>query len=79
MQDKAYPDKTRSAVTDPVCGMQVAADSDHRHTHEGTEYLFCSAACHDRFVAAPGKYLPAEPKGISSGYWRNRLLPGRHL
>ena len=63
MQDKAYPDKTRSAVTDPVCGMQVAADTDHRHTHVGTEYLFCSAACHDKFVAAPGKYLHAEPKG----------------
>jgi len=43
--------------TDPVCGMTVAEDGKHRHTHEGTQYLFCSASCHDKFVAAPDKYL----------------------
>ena len=63
MLDKTRPDKPRSAVTDPVCGMQVSADSEHRHTHEGNEYLFCSAACRDTFVANPGKYLHAESTG----------------
>ena len=60
MLDKTHPDKIRPALTDPVCGMQVAADSEHRYLHEGTEYLFCSASCHDKFVAAPGKYLRPE-------------------
>jgi Cu+-exporting ATPase len=60
VQGRTRPDKTRLALTDPVCGMQVAADSELRHTHEGTEYLFCSVSCHDKFVAAPGKYLHPE-------------------
>jgi Cu+-exporting ATPase len=61
MLDKTHADKTRPSLTDPVCGMQVAADSEHRHLHEGTEYVFCSAACHDKFVTAPGEYLHPEP------------------
>jgi Cu+-exporting ATPase len=24
--------------------------------HQGTTYYFCSQACHDTFVAAPGSY-----------------------
>ena len=46
--------------TDPVCGMQVSADSERRHVHEGTEYLFCSDSCREKFVAAPEKYLNPE-------------------
>jgi Cu+-exporting ATPase len=57
MLEKTHPDKTASALTDPVCGMQVAADSEHRHRHEGTEYLFCSKSCRDKFAAAPEKYV----------------------
>ncbi|MEA2079460.1 MAG: heavy metal translocating P-type ATPase, partial [Pseudomonadota bacterium] len=53
---------TGTQAVDPVCGMQVSADSDHRHMHEGTEYLFCSESCHDKFVAAPEKYLNLEEK-----------------
>jgi P-type Cu+ transporter len=37
--------------------MKVAADGKHRHMHDGTEYLFCSGSCHDKFVASPDKYL----------------------
>jgi len=48
------------ALTDPVCGMQVTADSEQRYTHEGTEYLFCSSSCRDKFAAAPDKYLHPE-------------------
>jgi Cu+-exporting ATPase len=66
MLDKTHTDRTTPAVTDPVCGMQVSVDSEHRHTHEGTEYLFCSAACHDKFVATPGKYLhPEQPESAA--------------
>jgi Cu+-exporting ATPase len=57
MLEKTHSERPDSALTDPVCGMQVAPDSAHRHTHQGTEYLFCSASCHDKFVANPGKYL----------------------
>jgi Cu+-exporting ATPase len=57
MLDKTRNDTIDTAVTDPVCGMRVDTDSRHRHTHEGTEYLFCSASCHDKFAANPGKYL----------------------
>jgi Cu+-exporting ATPase len=57
MPDDGRYDSNGSSVIDPVCGMQVAADSSHRHTHEGREYLFCSASCHDRFVRNPEEYL----------------------
>jgi Cu+-exporting ATPase len=47
--------KTRT--TDPVCGMTVSPDTEFRHVHAGTEYLFCSAGCRDRFTKNPGQYL----------------------
>jgi P-type Cu+ transporter len=59
-------------VTDPVCGMKVdPAKTQHRHTHEGRAYFFCSAGCRSKFVADPAKYLrkdaaetaPAGPAG----------------
>ncbi len=46
-----------SVSTDPVCGMQVAADSKHQHTHDDVEYRFCSSSCHHKFTADPDKYL----------------------
>jgi Cu+-exporting ATPase len=46
-----------SQAIDPVCGMHVSAESKHRHLHEEIEYLFCCAPCHDKFAAAPDKYL----------------------
>ena len=79
MLDKTRNDDKRLGLTDPVCGMQVGVDSEHRHTYEGREYLFCSAACHDKFVAAPRQYLHPEPAGIGSGYRYNRVLSGRYL
>ncbi len=42
---------------DLVCGMKVSADIRHRHVHEESEYLFCSASCRDKFVLSPYKYL----------------------
>jgi P-type Cu+ transporter len=47
---------SENAVTDPVCGMKVAAKTPHRHTQEGRDYFFCSADCHSKFIADPGKY-----------------------
>jgi Cu+-exporting ATPase len=46
---------------DPVCGMRVNADSPHRYTYEGREYLFCCGGCLSRFKAAPKDYLHKPP------------------
>lgn len=43
--------------TDPVCGMEVAEDTQHRLIHEDTEYLFCSESCRTSFEEEPKKYL----------------------
>ncbi len=48
---------------DPVCGMQVPADSPHRHEHQGREYRFCSPACLEKFRGDPEKYLHGQQKG----------------
>jgi Cu+-exporting ATPase len=54
-----------ATVIDPVCGMQVdPAKTEHHATHAGMAYHFCSARCHERFIADPAKYLSlskAEP------------------
>jgi Cu+-exporting ATPase len=42
---------------DPVCGMRVKADTAHRYTFEGREFLFCCAGCLARFKASPQQYL----------------------
>jgi len=37
--------------------MQASPDTPHRHRHQGTEYLFCSAGCREKFVRDPQKYI----------------------
>jgi len=49
--------ETGVQAIDPVCGMQVSENGQHRHVHKGTQYLFCSGSCHDKFVSTPEKYL----------------------
>ncbi len=45
-------------VKDPVCGMSVdPAAAKHRAEHQGNSYFFCSAGCHDKFVAEPQRYV----------------------
>jgi len=64
-------EQKNTAVTDPVCGMQVdPATSQHHARHAGNDYHFCSARCSERFVADPQKYLspvPAEPDPAAAG------------
>ena len=60
MLDKTRPESLSAAMTDPVCGMQVGEESPYRHTHEGIEYRFCSAACRETFADNPRKYLHPE-------------------
>jgi Cu+-exporting ATPase len=46
---------------DPVCGMTVDSQkTQHRATHAGADYFFCSAGCRTKFEADPARYLAAE-------------------
>jgi Cu+-exporting ATPase len=58
-------------MKDPVCGMEIAPEkAAARLDHEGTTYYFCSAKCHDRFVAEPARYIgapkPAAPAPVAA-------------
>jgi len=44
-------------ITDPVCGMDVGDDSEHRFEYQATEYLFCSEHCLHKFEQHPDQYL----------------------
>jgi YHS domain-containing protein len=47
---------TRRAV-DPVCGMEIEPGQEAaRLAYEGSERVFCSSACLQRFVAQPERY-----------------------
>lgn len=41
---------------DPVCGMDVEADTPYQATHEGSRYYFCSDDCKEAFEKAPYQY-----------------------
>jgi len=55
MKEETHDDLNR----DPVCGMTVSDDSEHRHTHEGHVYRFCSEGCRETFAAAPEDHIEA--------------------
>ncbi len=42
---------------DPVCGMEVASDSEFHQVHEDEHYYFCSARCLGKFKESPAQYL----------------------
>ncbi len=42
---------------DPVCGMTVPENVPNRYRLDGTEYLFCSEHCRERFVKDPKAFL----------------------
>jgi xanthine dehydrogenase accessory factor len=45
-------------ITDPVCGMTVAAGpSSYPLEHDGTTYYFCRAACRQEFARDPAAYF----------------------
>ena len=49
-------------VKDPVCGMTVNPQTAKHHAeHAGHTYHFCSARCHDKFVADPQACLGDRP------------------
>lgn len=44
------------AHRDPVCGMNVDADTPHQSTYEGQRYYFCSPDCKQAFEKSPQQY-----------------------
>ena len=52
VQSSAAPD-----LLDPVCGMQVTSESEHRYRHGDTDHYFCSKSCEQKFAADPERYL----------------------
>jgi len=52
-----------NGVLDPVCGMTVDPHTaQHRHSHQGHAYYFCSTGCRTKFAADPQKYLGDKTK-----------------
>jgi Cu+-exporting ATPase len=51
-----------TAPVDPVCGMTVAAESEHREEWEGRAYLFCCAGCAAKFRENPAQYGATDGK-----------------
>jgi Cu+-exporting ATPase len=68
-------------MRDPVCGMTVASDSEHRALHAGRDYRFCSTGCRKKFVTdhpRRARQLPALRHGTRAGHaeHRQRRDPG---
>lgn len=42
---------------DPVCGMTVSDDSEHKLSFNHTNYNFCSDSCKQKFLEAPKDYI----------------------
>jgi Cu+-exporting ATPase len=45
------------STKDPVWGMTVSPEAKQRLVHNGSELLFCSAHCRERFAEDPAKFL----------------------
>jgi len=59
-------------LKDPVCGMPVTEQSEHRHQHQGQTYYFCSSHCQEKFAAEPARFIepataPQEPALAPAG------------
>jgi len=52
---------TSLVVRDPVCGMDIDIKTvEHRHTHEGHEFGFCSSSCKEKFIKDPQAHISAK-------------------
>ena len=63
--DHHHPGASAGTFVDPVCGMQVSADSSHRHELAGTTYRFCAARCREKFAADPARFLAPQPEPVA--------------
>ena len=67
--DTAHAETAVDPAIDPVCGMTVdRARAKHRSSHEGTEYVFCSAGCRTKFDAEPTRYAKKKQSATASAH-----------
>jgi len=60
-------------MKDPVCGMTVSMEkSAGLFSYQGTDYLFCSSKCRDKFAADPEAYLKPESTEIADSIDNSR-------
>jgi len=52
-------------LKDPVCGMDVTAQSAHHTVFEDTAYYFCCKGCLDKFSKGPKQYLEPANKPLA--------------
>ena len=64
--DQPLASAQEKPYTDPVCGMDVAADPQKEIVEAGLSYHFCSAKCMDKFRASPQSYIsPAKQESAA--------------
>ncbi len=57
-EDEPAPARDAPLVTDPVCGMTVAAVEGGRHVdHAGVRHWFCGSGCEEAFRADPDAFV----------------------
>ena len=72
--DASAPVKPGETAVDPVCGMTVDLGAGKPTSiWGGTQYHFCSARCHDRFVADPYFYVSGNNKKKRPAAKKNAL------
>ncbi|GHG01950.1 hypothetical protein GCM10018777_10820 [Streptomyces albogriseolus] len=60
--------ESATAVTDPVCGMQINPQTAaERHVMDAEWYYFCSAGCAATFCADPDRYRASAARGTPRG------------
>ncbi len=65
-QNRPAPAAKRSALLDPVCGMTVSENSQHRAEHAGQQFFFCCGGCRSKFIAAPERYLAQQSPAVTN-------------
>lgn len=63
--DRSYRNTETEQTTDPVCGRRVEVAQAKSAVYQGQACYFCSAACRDKFEAAPASYVRART-GVST-------------
>lgn len=56
-KNDTMPNALEKQHTDPVCGMNVAANPEKNARHLSVTYYFCSPSCLTKFTADPSKYV----------------------
>lgn len=66
----AFGTHYKKKFIDPVCGMEVHADTAPARTcYNGVEIYFCAETCRQRFESNPQTYTLSKRKG----FWRSYL------